>query len=73
MIYFTLNNDGLLYNLGNHEEWENAEEYTQDNNIDSIWLFNENEAKNWVEFIQESLNKDCRSLNPLERRYSYEN
>jgi len=64
MIYFTLNNDGLLYNLGNHEEWENAEEYTQDNNIDSIWLFNENEAKNWVEFIQESLNQDCPKFEP---------
>jgi hypothetical protein len=55
MLYFTLNNDGLLYNLGDHEKWENAEEYAQDNNIDSIWLFNENEAKSWVNFINETL------------------
>ena len=64
MIYFTLNNDGLLYNLGDHGDYESAEYTAQDMQLDSIWLFDEHEARNWIEFIQESLNEGCPKFEP---------
>jgi hypothetical protein len=51
MIYFALNPDGLLYNLGDHGDWESAEETASNMKIDSIWTLNEDEALNWAEFI----------------------
>ena len=51
MIYFALNPDGLLYNLGDHGDWESAEETAGNMRIDPIWTLNENEALNWAEFI----------------------
>ena len=51
MIYFALNPDGLLYNLGDHGDWESAEETASNMRIDPIWTLNENEALNWAEFI----------------------
>jgi hypothetical protein len=51
MIYFALNPDGLLYNLGDHGDWESAEETASDLRIDPIWTINEDEALNWAEFI----------------------
>jgi len=64
MIYFALNRDGLLYNLGDHGDWEGADCTAQDMQLDNIWLFNENEAKSWIEFISESLNQDCPKFEP---------
>ena len=51
MIYFALNHDGLLYNLGDHGDWESAEETASNMKIDPIWTLNEDEALNWAEFI----------------------
>ena len=51
MIYFALNPDGLLCNLGDHGDWEAAEETARDLRIDPIWTLNEDEALNWAEFI----------------------
>jgi hypothetical protein len=51
MIYFALNTDGLLYNLGDHGDWEAAEETASDLRIDPIWILNEDEALNSAEFI----------------------
>jgi len=51
MIYFALNPDGLLYNLGDHGDWESADETASNMRIDPIWTLNENEALNWAEFI----------------------
>ena len=51
MIYFALNPDGLLYNLGDHGDWESAEETASNMKIDPIWTLNEDEALNWAEFI----------------------
>ena len=64
MIYFALNGDGLLYNLGDHGDCEAADYTAQDMQLDSIWLFDEHEARNWIEFIQESLNQDCPKFEP---------
>jgi hypothetical protein len=55
MIYFALNNDGLLYNLGDHGDYESADCCAQDMQIDAIWLIGENEARCMADFINETL------------------
>jgi hypothetical protein len=55
MIYFALNSDGLIYNLGDHGDWEAAEETARDLRIDPIWTIDEHEALNWADFIQQQI------------------
>ena len=55
MIYFALNNDGLLYNLGDHGDYEAADCTAQDMQLDAIWLIGENEARSMANFINEQL------------------
>ena len=52
MIYFALNNDGLMCNLGDHGDHEAAQATADDLRIDVIWLFSEDEAINAANFIQ---------------------
>jgi hypothetical protein len=51
MIYFALNPDGLLYNLGDHGDFEAANDTADNMHLDAIWLLDEFEAQNWAEFI----------------------
>ena len=51
MIYFALNPDGLLCNLGDHGDFDAADATASDLKIDAIWLLDEFEAQNWAEFI----------------------
>ena len=62
MIYFALNPDGLLYNLGDHGDWESAEDTASDLRIDPIWTLNENEALNWAEFILTEIKQTRKAL-----------
>jgi len=55
MIYFALNNDGLLYDLGDHGDWESAENTASDMKLDQVWVFNEIYAKSWAKFIKDSI------------------
>jgi hypothetical protein len=55
MIYFALNEDGLLFNLGDHGDYESADCTAQDMQLNAIWLIGENEARNMAEFITEQL------------------
>jgi hypothetical protein len=55
MKYFALNFDGSMHYLGIFENWGDAEESTHNTKIDAIWLMNENEAKSWANFINETL------------------
>ena len=55
MIYFALNEDGLLYNLGDHGDYESADCTAQDMQLNAVWLIGENEARNMAEFITEQL------------------
>jgi len=57
MLWFVLNTDGLLYNLGEHEDYEAANTEAEIKMLDPIWLIDEFEAGAWVRFIQEELNK----------------
>ena len=51
MIYFALNHDGLLYNLGDHGDWESADDTAINMKLEPAYLVDENEALNWAEFI----------------------
>ena len=55
MIYFALNSDGLIYNLGDHGDWESADETAHDMMLEPIWMIDEYEAVNWADFIQTSI------------------
>jgi len=55
MIYFALNNDGLMCNLGDHGDHEAAQATADDLRIDVIWLFSEDEAISAANFIQHEI------------------
>lgn len=55
MNYFALSSDGDLCNLGNHGDWESAENTATDLLINQIWVFNEIQAKSWANFINTTL------------------
>jgi hypothetical protein len=55
MIYFALNNDGLLYNLGDHGDFESADCTAQDMQLDAVWLINQFDAESMAEFITQQL------------------
>lgn len=55
MIYFALNNDGLLYNLGDHGDYEAADCTAQDMQLDAIWLIGEDEARSMADYIKHQL------------------
>ena len=55
MIYFALNNDGLLYNLGDHGDFESADSTAQDMQLDAIWIITEYEARSMADFLNEQL------------------
>jgi hypothetical protein len=55
MIYFALNNDGLLYNLGDHGDFEAADCTAQDMQLDAVWIISEYEARSMAEFITQQL------------------
>ena len=62
MIYFALNNDGLMCNLGDHGDHEAAQATADDLRIDVIWLLDEFEAQNWASFIQEQIKETRKAL-----------
>ncbi len=64
-IYFALNSDGLLYDVGNHGDWESAEQTAHDMQLDHLWLISESEAKNWAEFILDRIESNKVSLGKL--------
>jgi hypothetical protein len=66
MIYFALNSDGLLYNLGDHGDWEAAEETASDLRLDLIWTLNEDEALNWAEFILLEIKQNKQAIKKVE-------
>ena len=56
VLYFALNaNDGLLYNLGKHEDFNGASAMADLENLDAIWLVDVHEAKQWADFINDQL------------------
>lgn len=45
--YFCLASDGLLYRLGDHGDFEAADDTAQSLGLDVIWLFGEESASSW--------------------------
>ena len=48
--YFCLASDGLIYNLGDHGDYEAADLTAESLNLDVIWLFGEDTARSWTEW-----------------------
>ena len=56
MIYFALDNDGLLYNLGDHGDFDSADYCAKDMEIiDPYFLFDDDQARSIAGFIQDTL------------------
>lgn len=61
--YFCIGADGNLWILGNHGDYEAAEDTAQSLGIDVIWLFGEATAAYWKEKLESaaSLSSECSS------------
>jgi hypothetical protein len=64
-LYFALAEDGSMYNVGNHGDWEAAEQTATDLGLGQIWLTNEDEAVNWANFILEQVKENKKALKAL--------
>jgi hypothetical protein len=53
--FFCLSSDGLIYFLGQFNDWEDAELFATERKIDSIWLCGEDFAKSWKDTLKENL------------------
>jgi hypothetical protein len=51
MIYFALNTDGRLFNLGDCKDFEQTLEIAENFGIDPLWVFNADTAKEYAYFI----------------------
>ena len=52
-LWFALNEDGLLYNLGDHGDYDAAMDTADSLGLDAVWLFDEQDARYLVNFIQD--------------------
>lgn len=61
-MFFCLSSDGQLYILGNHGDWEAAEDTATNMGLDPIWVFGEESAKQWRSVLtnNEACLTDCR-------------
>ena len=51
MIYFALNADGRLFNLGHCKDFEHTQKIAENFGIEPIWIFNQETAKEYAYFI----------------------
>jgi hypothetical protein len=54
-LYFCLVSDGLIYNLGDHGDFEAAEDTAQSLGLDVIWMFGESTAQSWRDTLAQHL------------------
>lgn len=52
-LWFALDNDGTLYNLGDHGDYDAAMDTADSLGLDAVWLFDEQDARYLVNFIQD--------------------
>lgn len=57
--YFCLSGDGNIYFLGNHGDWEAAEDTAQNLGYNPIWVFGEESAKDWANTLDQHLKINC--------------
>jgi len=53
--FFCLSSDGLIYFLGQFNDWEDAELFATERKIDFIWLCGETFANSWKDTLTENL------------------
>ena len=53
--YWALNEDGLLYYLGQHENYEKADIEAEETGLSVIWLIDQETANSWRNTITENL------------------
>ena len=46
-MFYCLASDGLLWVLGNHGDWEAAEDTAHSIGLEPIWVFGEQAANQW--------------------------
>lgn len=54
-VYFCLASDGLLYNLGDHGDYEAAEDTARRIGLEVIWMIGEDEAASWRDFLNHQI------------------
>jgi hypothetical protein len=54
-IYFCVASDGLLYNLGDHGDYEAADATAQSLGLDVIWMLGESTAHSWRDTLTQHL------------------
>lgn len=54
-IYFCLASDGLIYNLGDHGDYEAADATAESLGLDVIWMFGEITAHSWLATLEKHL------------------
>lgn len=65
MNYFALCADGNLYDLGDHGDFECADNTASDLQINQIWVFDEKVAKSWATFINKRLKENQLAISKL--------
>jgi hypothetical protein len=53
--YFCLAFDGLIYNLGDHGDYEAAEDTAKSLGLEVVWMFGEDTARNWMDTLSRHL------------------
>lgn len=53
-LWFALDNDGTLYNLGDHGDYDAAMDTADSLGLDAVWLFDEQDARNLVDYINDA-------------------
>ena len=47
MIYFALNDEGNIFNLGDCGDYEAANSVVEDMDLNVVWIFDQEDAENW--------------------------
>jgi len=53
--YFCLASDGLIYNLGDHGDYEAADATAESLNLEVIWMLGEDTARSWMDTLSHHL------------------
>ena len=54
-VYFCIATDGLLYNLGDHGDYEAAEDTATSLGLDVVWMLGESTAHSWFDTLTHHL------------------
>lgn len=58
MMYFALCSDGRIYSLDTCKDWEEADEKVEQKKLETIWIFDEIDARDWIAFLSKVIAED---------------